>query len=126
MGGNIGRGVLDLDRMHAGMVYVLELSSYQLERCPSLRADVAVFLNLSPDHLDRHGDLKGYEAAKRNIFNNQSAEDTAIIGVDNPQGRRLCTAMTARNGRSVIPISGQKSLGRGDGNNRLCWTLALC
>jgi len=113
MGGNIGRGVLDLDRMHAGMVYVLELSSYQLERCPSLRADVAVFLNLSPDHLDRHGDLKGYEAAKRNIFNNQSAEDTAIIGVDNPQGRRLCTAMTARNGRSVIPISGQKSLGRG-------------
>ena len=113
MGGNIGRGVLDLDRMHAGMVYVLELSSYQLERCPSLRADVAVFLNLSPDHLDRHGDLKGYEAAKRNIFNNQTAEDTAIIGVDNPEGRRLCTAMTARNGRSVIPISGQKTLGRG-------------
>ena len=113
MGGNIGRGVLDLDRMHAGMVYVLELSSYQLERCPSLRADVAVFLNLSPDHLDRHGDLKGYEAAKRNIFNNQTSEDTAIIGVDNPEGRRLCTAMTARNGRSVIPISGQKTLGRG-------------
>ena len=113
MGGNIGRGVLDLDRMHAGMVYVLELSSYQLERSPSLHADVAVFLNLSPDHLDRHGDLNGYEAAKRNIFNNQTAEDTAIIGVDNPEGRRLCTAMTARNGRSVIPISGRKSLGRG-------------
>ena len=113
MGGNIGRGVLDLDRMHAGMVYVLELSSYQLERCPSLRANVAVFLNLSPDHLDRHGDIKGYEAAKRNIFNNQTPEDTAVIGVDNPEGRRLCTAMTARNGRSVIPISGRKSLGRG-------------
>lgn len=113
MGGNIGRGVLDLDRMHAGMVYVLELSSYQLERCPSLRANVAVFLNLSADHLDRHGDLKGYEAAKRNIFNNQTPDDTAVIGVDNPEGRRLCTAMTARNGRSVIPISGRKSLGRG-------------
>jgi UDP-N-acetylmuramoylalanine--D-glutamate ligase len=113
MGGNIGRGVLDLDRMHAGMVYVLELSSYQLERCPSLHADVAVFLNLSPDHLERHGDLKGYEAAKRNIFNNQREGDTAVIGVDNPEGRRLCTAMTARNGRSVVPISGRKSLGRG-------------
>lgn len=113
MGGNIGRGVLDLDRMHAGMVYVLELSSYQLERCPSLRANVAVFLNLSPDHLDRHGDIKGYEAAKRNIFNNQTPEDTAVIGIDNPEGRRLCTAMTARNGRSVVPISGRKSLGRG-------------
>lgn len=113
MGGNIGRGVLDLDRMHAGMVYVLELSSYQLERCPSLRANVAVFLNLSPDHIERHGDVKGYEAAKRNIFNNQTGDDTAIIGVDNPEGRRLCTAMTARNGRSVIPISGRKLLGRG-------------
>jgi UDP-N-acetylmuramoylalanine--D-glutamate ligase len=113
MGGNIGRGVLDLDRMHAGMVYVLELSSYQLERCPSLHADVAVFLNLSPDHLERHGDLKSYGAAKRNIFNNQTSDDTAIIGVDNPEGRRLCTVMTARNGRSVVPISGRKSLGRG-------------
>ncbi len=113
MGGNIGRGVLDLDRMHAGMVYVLELSSYQLERCPSLRANVAVFLNLTPDHIDRHGDLKSYEAAKRNIFNNQTKSDTAIIGVDNPEGRRLCTQMTAKNGRSVIPISGRKSLGRG-------------
>jgi len=65
IGGNIGRGVLDLDRMHAGMVYVLELSSYQLERAPSLHADVAVFLNLSPDHLDRHGDMAGYGCNRR-------------------------------------------------------------
>ena len=113
IGGNIGRGVLDLDRMHAGMVYVLELSSYQLERAPSLHANVAVFLNLSPDHLDRHGDMAGYEAAKKNIFNNQTSNDTAVIGVDNPAGRRLCTAMKAKNGRQVVPISGRKSLAHG-------------
>lgn len=113
IGGNIGRGVLDLDRMHAGMVYVLELSSYQLERAPSLHADVAVFLNLSPDHLDRHGDMAGYEQAKKNIFNNQTSDDTAVIGVDNSHGKRLCTAMKAKNGRRVVPISGSKSLGHG-------------
>ncbi|MGB0906327.1 MAG: UDP-N-acetylmuramoyl-L-alanine--D-glutamate ligase [Maricaulaceae bacterium] len=113
IGGNIGRGVLDLDDMHAGMTYVIELSSYQLERAPSLKADVAVFLNLSPDHLDRHGDLKGYQAAKRNIFNNQIPSDTAIIGVDDKEGQKLCTAMKAKNNRRVVPISGRKSLGRG-------------
>jgi len=55
IGGNIGRGVLDLDRMHSGTYYVIELSSYQLERTQSLRANAAIFLNLSPDHLDRNG-----------------------------------------------------------------------
>lgn len=113
MGGNIGRGVLDLAAMHAGMTYVIELSSYQLERAPSLKADVAIFLNLSPDHIDRHGDLAGYEAAKRNIFNNQTAKDTAVIGVDNIEGKRLCTEMMAKNNRLIVPISGRKSLGRG-------------
>ncbi|WP_371395458.1 UDP-N-acetylmuramoyl-L-alanine--D-glutamate ligase [Fretibacter rubidus] len=113
IGGNIGRGVLDLDRMHAGMIYVLELSSYQLERAPSLHADVAVFLNLSPDHLDRHGDMAGYEAAKLNIFNNQTDKDTAVIGVDDPTGKRVCTMMKAKNGRRIVPISGRKSLAHG-------------
>jgi len=61
MGGNIGRGVLDLDKMHAGKHYVIELSSYQLERTQSLCANAAVFLNLSPDHLERHGDMDAYE-----------------------------------------------------------------
>lgn len=113
IGGNIGRGVLDLDRMHSGMVYVIELSSYQLERAPSLHADVAVFLNLSPDHLDRHGDMDGYGAAKAHIFDNQTLSDTAVIGVDDPFGKRLCTRMKAKNGRKVVPISGRKSLAHG-------------
>jgi len=113
IGGNIGRGVLDLDHMHAGTHYVLELSSYQLERTHTLRANAAVFLNLTPDHIDRHGDMAGYEAAKRRIFNNQTPEDTVVLGVDSANGRRICTEMTAANGRRIIPISGRKALGRG-------------
>ena len=113
IGGNIGRGVLDLDKMHAGKHYVIELSSYQLERTQSLRANAAVFLNLSPDHLERHGDMAGYEAAKSRIFDNQSSEDTAVIGVDNEETKRLYSELTAKNGRRIIPVSAKKSLGRG-------------
>jgi len=113
IGGNIGRGVLDLDSMHAGTYYVLELSSYQLERTNSLRANAAVFLNLTPDHLERHGDMDRYEAAKRRIFRNQTSDDTVVIGVDNPEGRRICSELKVANGRRIVPISGRKSLGHG-------------
>lgn len=113
IGGNIGRGVLDLDSMHAGTYYVLELSSYQLERTNSLRANAAVFLNLTPDHLERHGDMDRYEAAKRRIFLNQTKTDTVVIGVDNPEGRRICSELKVANGRRIVPISGRKSLGHG-------------
>jgi len=113
IGGNIGRGVLDLDSMHAGTYYVLELSSYQLERTNSLRANAAVFLNLTPDHLDRHGNMDNYEAAKRRIFLNQTHDDTVVIGVDNPEGRRICSELKVANGRRIVPISGRKSLGHG-------------
>ncbi len=113
VGGNIGRGVLDLDSMHGGAYYVLELSSYQLERTQSLRANAAVFLNLSPDHLDRHGDMKAYEEAKSRIFLNQTSEDSVIVGVDNIEGKSLCTRLIAKNGRRIMPISGKRSLGRG-------------
>jgi len=113
VGGNIGRGVLDLEPIHSGGFYVLELSSYQLERTYSLKADVAVLLNLSPDHLDRHGDMAGYETAKRRIFHNQTDADTIVIGVDDANGKRICTELMAQNGRSIIPVSGRRSLGRG-------------
>ncbi|MEP6342863.1 MAG: UDP-N-acetylmuramoyl-L-alanine--D-glutamate ligase [Maricaulaceae bacterium] len=113
VGGNIGRGILDLNPIHRGGYYVLELSSYQLERTHSLKADVAVLLNLSPDHLDRHGDMAGYETAKRRIFHNQTDADTIVIGVDDRHGKRICTELMAQNGRSIIPVSGLRSLGRG-------------
>ncbi len=113
VGGNIGRGVLDLESIYAGANYVLELSSYQLERTFSLKPDAAIFLNLTPDHLDRHGDMAGYEKAKMRVFDNQTKEDAAIIGVDGPEGKRTCSRLLAANGRRVLPISGKRSLGRG-------------
>jgi len=113
IGGNIGRGVLDLDRMHGGTFYVIELSSYQLERTQSLRANAAVFLNLSPDHLDRHGTLEAYGLAKQAVFANQTADDTVIIGVDDDYGKALCTKLKVKNGRNIVPISVRRAAGHG-------------
>ena len=113
VGGNIGVGVLGLDDMHGGAVYVLELSSYQLDLTSSLKADAAVLLNISPDHLDRHGGMEGYVAAKRRVLLNQGVGDTAVIGVDDPGCQQICTEITAANRRTIRMISAQKSLGRG-------------
>ncbi|MDB5453931.1 MAG: murD [Caulobacteraceae bacterium] len=113
IGGNIGTGVLSLEDMHGGAVYVLELSSYQLDLTSSLHADVTIMLNLSPDHLDRHGAMEGYVAAKRRILANQGKGDTAVIGVDDPWGQQICTEITAANRRTIVPISASKAMGRG-------------
>jgi UDP-N-acetylmuramoylalanine--D-glutamate ligase len=113
IGGNIGRGVLDLDRMHRGTYYVIELSSYQLERTKSLRANAAIFLNLSPDHLDRHGTLEDYGLAKQAVFANQTHEDAVIVGVDDAYGKSLCSQLKVHNGRSIIPISARRAVGHG-------------
>ena len=113
VGGNIGLGVLGLEDMHGGAVYVLELSSYQLDLTSSLKADATVLLNISPDHLDRHGGMDGYIAAKRRIFLNQGKGDTAVIGVDDPWCQQICTEITAANRRTIWPISAGKAMGRG-------------
>ena len=88
LAGNIGRGVLDIDPGTDGGVVVLELSSYQTELARALTPDVAVFTNLSPDHLDRHGGIGGYFAAKRRLFA-EGGPDRAIIGVDEVEGAYL-------------------------------------
>lgn len=88
LAGNIGRGVLDIDPACDGDVVVLELSSYQTELARALTPDIAVFTNLSPDHLDRHGGLGGYFAAKRRLFV-EGGPDRAIIGIDEPEGQML-------------------------------------
>ncbi|WP_223422912.1 UDP-N-acetylmuramoyl-L-alanine--D-glutamate ligase [Tateyamaria pelophila] len=88
LAGNIGRGVLDIDPPHDGEVIVLELSSYQTDLARNLTPDVAVFTNLSPDHLDRHGGMGGYFAAKRRLFA-EGGPDRAVIGVDEDEGRFL-------------------------------------
>lgn len=113
IGGNIGFGVLGLDDMHGGAVYVLETSSYQLDLTSSLKPDAAVLLNISPDHLERHGGMDGYVAAKRRVLLNQGKGDTAIIGVDDAWCQRICTEITAANRRTIWPISASRSMGRG-------------
>ncbi len=105
MGGNIGTGILSLDPPRAGAYYVLELSSYQLDLAKSLRLDVAVQLNISEDHLERHGNMERYVAAKRNIFANQTKLDTAIIGVDEEWGEAQCTNFVAAGNRFIVPVS---------------------
>jgi len=114
LGGNIGRGVLDLEPAQNGEIVVLELSSYQTDLARALAPDIAVFLNLSPDHLDRHGGIGGYFAAKRRLFV-EGGPDRAIIGVDENEGRFLANQMRERaeGGEPVIQISsGQKLAGR--------------
>ncbi|MCX8952188.1 UDP-N-acetylmuramoyl-L-alanine--D-glutamate ligase [Ruegeria sp. NA] len=88
LAGNIGRGVLDIDPGGDGSVVVLELSSYQTELARALTPDVAVFTNLSPDHLDRHGGMGGYFAAKRRLFA-EGGPDRAIVGIDETEGAFL-------------------------------------
>jgi UDP-N-acetylmuramoylalanine--D-glutamate ligase len=113
VGGNIGVGVLDLPDMHGGAIYVLELSSYQLDLTSTLKPDVAILLNISPDHLERHGGMEGYLAAKRRVLLNQGKGDTAVIGVDDAFGQQICTEITAANKRTIWPITARKSIGRG-------------
>ncbi|MEO1152804.1 MAG: UDP-N-acetylmuramoyl-L-alanine--D-glutamate ligase [Pseudomonadota bacterium] len=114
LAGNIGRGVLDLDPPGDGGVIVLELSSYQTELARALTPDVAVFTNLTPDHLDRHGGMGGYFAAKRRLFA-EGGPDRAVIGVDEPEGRMLAGQLAEGRGddRVIRVSSGQKLGGPG-------------
>ncbi len=114
LAGNIGRGVLDIDPAHDGEVVVLELSSYQTDLARSLTPDVAVWTNLSPDHLDRHAGLGGYFAAKRRLFA-EGGPDRAVIGVDEVEGRYIANQLIegAGDDRVIRVSSGQKLGGQG-------------
>ena len=111
MAGNIGRGVLDIEPLADGEVVVLELSSYQTDLARALTPDIAVFTNLSPDHLDRHAGYGGYFAAKRRLFA-EGGPDRAVIGVDEPEGVYLANQMaSSREDDRVIRISSAQKLG---------------
>ena len=114
MAGNIGKGVLSIDPPVDGEVVVLELSSYQTEVARALTPDVAVFTNLSPDHLDRHGGFGGYFAAKARLFT-LGGPDRAVIGVDEVEGRYLAgqLAQDAADDRVIRVSSGTKLDGFG-------------
>jgi UDP-N-acetylmuramoylalanine--D-glutamate ligase len=114
LAGNIGRGVLDIEPPEEGGIVVLELSSYQTELARALTPDIAVFTNLAPDHLDRHGGLGGYFAAKRRLFT-EGGPDRAVIGVDEVEGRFLADRLAEGPGddRVIRVSSGRKPEGAG-------------
>jgi UDP-N-acetylmuramoylalanine--D-glutamate ligase len=108
IGGNLGTSALALAPLGRSGTYVLEASSFQLELITGLAFDVAVLLNITPDHLDRHGGMDGYIAAKRRIFAHQGAASTAIVGIDDAICRGIADELRAGpNGAPgrVVPIS---------------------
>ncbi len=113
LGGNIGTPVLDLDPMGAAGVYVLELSSFQLDLIRTLVSDVAVLLNVSPDHIERHGDFSNYIASKTRIFSRRASSQTSVIGVDDDVCRRIHAELAGRRGRSIVPVSVQRRVADG-------------
>jgi UDP-N-acetylmuramoylalanine--D-glutamate ligase len=104
-GANLGPAALTLPLLPDDGVYVLEMSSYMLERIHSVRFDAAAMLNLSADHIDRHGDMAGYALAKRAIFDRQTGDDLAVIGVDDAGSRAMAAWLDARPAR-VVRVSG--------------------
>ena len=105
IGGNLGIPALALAPLGADGIYVLELSSYQLDLVRSTRFTTAILLNISPDHLDHHGSMQAYVNAKRHIFDHQKASDTAIIGVDDTTSEAICRRLIAAKQQRVVPIS---------------------
>lgn len=89
VGGNIGIAATSLPLLGKGGIYVLELSSYQLDLVNTAHFHIAVFLNITPDHLDRHGDMEGYIRAKRHLFDRQRAGDKDIIAVDDDYTKQV-------------------------------------
>ncbi|WP_396592732.1 UDP-N-acetylmuramoyl-L-alanine--D-glutamate ligase [Brevundimonas sp. R86498] len=96
VGGNIGIGVLALPAPTEVEAYVIEVSSYQLDLTTTFAPDVAILTNISPDHLDRHGGMEGYVAAKTRLFQAMSPDRVALIGVDDDWGWATVNALNAR------------------------------
>ena len=89
LGGNIGKAVLDLDPFADDLTYVLELSSFQIDLAPSLAPDAAALINITLDHLDRHGTLEEYARIKARIFAHLPASATAVVGIDDEPSRAI-------------------------------------
>ena len=104
MGGNIGVPVLALEPFAPGRAYVLEVSSYQVDLAPSLHATVGILLNVSEDHLDRHGSMENYAALKALVPAAVEAGGTAVIGVDDRYTRDAADRIE-RAGKKVVRVS---------------------
>ncbi|WP_192180845.1 UDP-N-acetylmuramoyl-L-alanine--D-glutamate ligase [Mesorhizobium amorphae] len=116
MGGNIGRAIMTLDPPQAGRHYVVECSSYQIDLAPSINPTAGILLNLTPDHLDRHGTMQHYASIKERLV---AGSETAIVGVDDSWCAQIADRLD-RVGRQVIRISKRLPLTDGyfaDGGN---------
>ena len=111
-GGNLGTAALDLPELPGDGRYVLELSSYQLELVQSLSIGVGILLNITPDHLGRHGGMEGYIAAKRRLFDFVTPGGAAVIGVADGACRAMAAEL-ARLGLRVVAVSVDKALAEG-------------
>ncbi len=96
MGGNIGLPILSREPLAEGGVYILELSSYQIDLSHSLACDIAVLTNLSPDHLDRYDGFAGYTASKARLFGLQHRDQVAVIAVDDDPSKMIASRINHR------------------------------
>src|ERR1700709_753425 len=112
MGGNIGTAILSLEPPRAGRVHVIEMSSYQIDLSPSLDPSVGILLNVSEDHIDRHGTIEHYAEVKERLVANVQREGTAIIGVDDGWSRAAADRIE-RLGKRVVRISVKQPLADG-------------
>lgn len=106
MGGNIGKAVMELDLNDVDAL-VLEISSYQMDLCPKFRPDISVLLNITPDHLDRHGSMEAYVKAKAKIL---EGEGVIIIGIDDDYTMALFESVFSEGKENLIPISVRSSI----------------
>ena len=113
VGGNIGKAVLDLVPPGPKTIYVLEMSSFQIDLAPGLHADVALLSNLTPDHIDRHGSMEHYAAVKARLLRQVPKDGHVIVGVDDDHSAAIFTALSAAGAAATVPVSVGKILGRG-------------
>jgi len=110
VGGNIGTPAISLvERATANTWAVLEVSSFQLETVQTFRPRIAVILNITPDHLDRHRTFEAYAGAKARIFENQQSDDFAVLNEDDP----ACVNLAKRVNAQLFWFSRQKEVQRG-------------
>ena len=112
MGGNIGTAILSLEPPKLGRVHVIEMSSYQIDLTPSLDPSVGILLNVTEDHIDRHGTLENYAAVKERLAANIQRGGTAIIGVDDAWSAAAADR-TEQHGKHVIRVSVTRPLAQG-------------
>lgn len=106
IGGNIGTPVLNLPEYSQNNEnYIVEMSSFQLDLIDKTKFNIAIWTNISPDHLDRHGDIAGYVKAKSRIFANQSKNDVAIIGIDDQESLQVYKNLKTQSKATIISIS---------------------